>query len=290
MIRKLSILLNALYGEFLKVWYCLGFVHVPYGITKNTRPVGERVVISLTSYGRRVQTVLPYTIISLMRQSFKPDVIVLWLDKEHWSDNNLPKSLVKLKEKGLTIDYCDDIKSYKKLIPSLAKYPDDIIITVDDDLIYNSYLIERLVDAWNKNPNCIYAHKAFGITFGTDEKVRPYNDWDKLIYNSSAQNVFPIGCGGCLYKRKLLYPDVDRTDLFMKLAPKADDVWFFFMAILSGTPHVVLPKSKEQDILIDFFYQYTHKMGALYNMNDKENGNDPQIYAVMDYYHIKLSC
>ena len=288
MMHKLSILLNAIYGELLKIWYRLGFVYIPYGVTENPRPEGERVIISLTSYGRRVKSVLPFTIISLLRQTFKPDVIILWLDKEHWNNDNLPKSLIRLKEKGLTIDYCDDIKSYKKLIPSLEKYPDDIIITVDDDLIYDSDLVERLVDAWNRNPNCIYVHKAYGITFHSDGSIRSYSDWDKLIYNSSAQNVFPIGCGGCLYKRELLYSDISCRDLFMKLAPKADDVWFFFMEILSDTPRVVLPKSKKPDILIDFFYQYTHRTSALYNMNDKEGGNDPQIRAVMDYYHIDL--
>lgn len=288
MMHKLSILLNAIYGEFLKIWYRLGLVHIPYGVTKNPRPEGERVIVSLTSYGRRVKSVLPYAIISLLRQTFKPDVIILWLDKEHWNDDNLPKPLIKLRTKGLTIAYCDDIKSYKKLIPSLEMYPNDIIIAVDDDFIYASHLIKQLMEAWYKEPNRVYVHRAFGITFTNDGSVEKYNHWQKEISNRSDDFVFPLGGSGCLYKRELLYPDVMHNELFLRLAPYADDVWFFFMEFLQGTKRTVLPRLKHTYILIDFFYQYTHRTAALYNVNDKEDGNDPQIRAVMDYYHIDL--
>ena len=90
MIRKLSILLNALYGEFLKVWYCLGFVHVPYGITKNTRPVGERVVISLTSYG---MTLTP----ALLRHHLQLKRLLLRLERSNRSTLNYmrPKDIAE---------------------------------------------------------------------------------------------------------------------------------------------------------------------------------------------------
>ena len=286
--HKLSILLNAIYGEFLKICYRIGWVDVPYGITRTPRAEGERVVVSLTSYGRRVKSVLPYTIISLLRQSFKPDVIVLWLDKDHWNDANLPDCLIKLKKKGLTISYCDDIKSYKKLIPALKKYPNDIIITVDDDFIYATHLVSQLMNAWYRKPNRIYVHRAFGVTFTESGNIDLYNNWEKEISNRSDRFVFPLGGSGCLYKRELLFSDVICDELFMKLTPQADDVWFFFMELLQGTERVVLPRLTRTYILIDFFYQYTHRTAALYNINDKEGGNDPQIHAVMDYYHIKL--
>lgn len=288
MIHKLSILLNAIYGELLKISYRIGLLDIPYGVTKIPRSEGERVIVSLTSYGRRVKTVLPYTIISLFRQSFKPDVIVLWLDRDHWNDDNLPDSLVKLKGMGLTISYCDDIKSYKKLIPALREYPRDIIITVDDDFIYRPHLVSQLMDAWYKEPNRIYVHRAFGVTFAKTGNTELYNNWDKEISNRSDECVFPLGGSGCLYKSELLHPDVMRQDLFLNLAPQADDVWFFFMEVLQGTKRSVLPVLKKSYILIDFFYQYTHRTSALYNINDKEGGNDPQIRAIMDYYHISL--
>ena len=35
-----------------------------------------------------------------------------------------------------------------------------------------------------------------------------------------------------------------------------------------------------------FFYQYIHKEASLSATNCKESQNDPQIRAVMDYYHL----
>lgn len=45
-----------------------------------------------------------------------------------------------LRDKELTIDWYHDIKSYKKLIPTLQKYPDSIIVTADDDIIYRRHV------------------------------------------------------------------------------------------------------------------------------------------------------
>ena len=104
----------------------------PYKKPTNPSHGTPKVIVSLTTYGRRVRKV-HYTIISLLRQSYKPDMVILWLDNENWNDQNLPNTLLKLKEKGLTIKYCADLKSYKKLIPALMEYPDSIIVTCDDD-------------------------------------------------------------------------------------------------------------------------------------------------------------
>ena len=49
---------------------------------------------------------------------------------------------LRQKKFGLQIEYYEEnIKSYTKLLPSLQKYPDDIIITVDDDAYYLPNLI-----------------------------------------------------------------------------------------------------------------------------------------------------
>lgn len=286
MLKKTVILFNALLGECIKLWFTFGFGSISYGLTRIKRPEGHRVIVSLTSYGRRVSSVLPFTIISLLKQSFKPDLIVLWLDKDNWNESNIPTKLSRLQKYGLTIKFCDDLKSYKKLVPALEEYPNDIIIAVDDDFYYRNHLIQQLIDAWNMNPNCIYTHRACGYKVSSDNNMLPYNLWDKEIENRNDKYVFPLGGSGCLYKRNLLYKDVLRRDLFMKLTPNADDVWFFVMEVLQGTQRVVLPCKKKSYILLDLFYQFTHKSAALYNTNDKEGGNDWQIQSVSNYYHI----
>ena len=283
--HKLKILLAAICGELLKLYYKVGLGTIPYGINQE-KVRKEKVIVSLTSYGRRVGEILPFTVISLLRQTYKPDLVLLWLDDEHRNDGNLPFILKRLKKKGLTIRYCKDIKSYKKLIPTLEVYPDDLIITCDDDFFYRRNMVERLVAEYHKDPSHVYTYRAHRVSFNNDGILRPYNDWEMEISGVGGRFVFPTGCGGCLYKRSLLHKDICREDLFMRLAPKADDVWFYFMEVLHGTECVVLPDKGYVYIPLDVFYQYIHKEASLSATNCKESQNDPQIRAVMDYYHL----
>lgn len=57
----------------------------------------------MTSYGRRVEkSVVYYSLVSILRQTVKPDRIILCLDGIKWNDENLPKKLVSLKKKVLS--------------------------------------------------------------------------------------------------------------------------------------------------------------------------------------------
>lgn len=280
-------LTNAIYGEILKTYYRLGLGNVPYGINKNEkRP--EKVIVSLTSYGRRITKVLPYTIISILHQTYKPDMVLLWLDGNRWNDKNLPYQLDKLRDKGLTIKYCEDIGPYKKLIPTLKSYPDDIIITVDDDIYYRDDIIERLVRAYQSDPSRIYSLRGCEITFDEKGNICPYKMWNDKIYDLNNNNVFPLGYSAILYKKSFLHPDVLNKELFMSLSPKADDVWYFFMEILKGTKRVILPYRGNSYIPIDLFYQKLHTNSTLTNTNVNKNMNDIQIKNIIEYYNINF--
>lgn len=286
--NKVIVARDTLAGELLKLNLCLTkWSDLSSGIN-STEQRKEKVIVSLTSYGRRVDSVLPYTILSLMRQTFKPDAIVLWLDDEHWNNDNIPQRIKLLTEKGLQVRFCSDLKSYKKHIPALNAFPDDIIITVDDDLFYAKDTIERLIQSYKNNPFCLYALRGHRPTFGKTGELLPYKQWDKMVYGAKISPVFPITCG-FLMKRSLLYKDVTNVNLCMKLAPKADDVWIYFMSILVHTPTQILSKKPFGVVPLDNIYQFTHKDAGLWKLNYKKSYNDVQIDQVMKYYGIKPS-
>ena len=70
-IYRVWLLLYALLGELYKLLVNLGVLR-PHklSITNENHP---KIIVSLTSYGRRVNTVY-YTIISLLRQTLSPDL------------------------------------------------------------------------------------------------------------------------------------------------------------------------------------------------------------------------
>ena len=281
-IKKTAILIDSIIGEGIKQ-YNKAFARKPAtGI--NTTARSERVTVSLTSYGRRVASVLPVTVLSLMRQTYKPDTVVLWLDRDHWNSDNTPDSLKRLQEAGLTIKYCEDLKSYKKYVTAIEEYPDDLIITTDDDFYYSADFVERLMQAHAASPDEIHTHRAHRPTFNDDGSLKLYNDWGLLVYDTNESPLFATTGGGCLFKRSQLYKDITDRNLFSALCPMADDVWFYFMSVLNGTRINVLPHKKHTMIPLDNFYQLTHKNASLSAVNCGESYNDVQIRNVMKHY------
>ena len=71
-----------------------------------------------------------------------PDAIILYLDDDV---EELPDSLRKLEKYGLQIEWRPGrIKPHKKYYYAIKEHPDDIVVTVDDDVMYPAELIESL--------------------------------------------------------------------------------------------------------------------------------------------------
>lgn len=196
-------------------------------------------------------------------QSFKPDVIILQLSEEDFpnKEKDLPNNILKLKKYGITINWNkDNIKSYKKLIPTLIEYPNDIIITVDDDFIYDKNLVKYLWQSYTKNPEFIHCHRTTKISFFNNDVIA---EPKKYYDNPSFANKL-VGCGGCLYPPNSLYTDITNKNLFLELAPTNDDIWFWLMAVMNNTKIKIIDNhiSKPVEIL------ETKKGPCLCHIND----------------------
>lgn len=205
-----------------------------YGVNKQWRDT--KVTVSLTTYPRRIEMV-KYAIFSIFLQSVKPDRIVLWLATEEFPDGkkNLPQELLLFEEYGLTIKWCANLRSYKKLIPSLIEYPQDLIITVDDDIYYHPRLIESLLNAHWQSPTCVIAGRAHKVKI-RDRHFLSYRLWEKEIINEEPSYLsFPTGAGGVLWTPGALGQEVLNVNQFLNLCPYADDIWFWGMMVLNQT-------------------------------------------------------
>ena len=203
------------------------------GINQDKRT--PRLIVSLTTFPARIDTVYK-TITTLMQQTLKPDEIVLWLADSQFPDRKLPDNLTRLEQFGLSIKWCEDIRSYKKLIPSLIEYPDDIIVTVDDDNYYDPRLLEFLYNSYLQNPECIHARQAFRVKYNKDLKLSMHSR--SYVYDSTYLPSFlnePVGCGGVLYPPHCLDENVLNKEQFMSIIPTNDDIWFWGHALKKGT-------------------------------------------------------
>ncbi len=238
------------------------------------------LIVSLTSFPFRIPT-LHITIESLLNQTMKPDKIILQLSEDEFPnrEGDLPENLLKLREQGLIINWNKgNIKSYKKLIPTLKQYPNDIIITVDDDFIYDKNLIKLLWKAYEKNPKLIHCHRAtkFSLKKDGEFKVKGVKWYKKPSFGNKL-----VGCGGVLYPPNILYKDITNEELFTTLAPTNDDIWFWLMAVMNNVKINVIDKNIARPKEINA----TKKGPCLTKINDHgENLFDKDLERVLNHY------
>ena len=213
----------------------------------------RELIVSLTSYPERINSV-PYATKSLLLQDRKPNRLILWLAESQFPNKeaDLPKELVRQCRYGLEIRWCEDLRSYKKLIPALQAFPEAVIVTVDDDVHYRRSMLRMLHDAHLKQPDCIWAHN-ISLFVARDGKMigRVWDAVPTLLikWNRSEERVSSIhpiarkqlfvnqavGCYGILYPPHSLYSDVLDQERFTRLCETNDDIWFWSMAVLAGT-------------------------------------------------------
>lgn len=252
-----------------------------FGLNRKKRSVP--LIVSLTSYPKRIKE-LEFTIYSLLNQQVKPDELILWLATSEFPNKemDLPRELTKFKENGLTIKWCDITKSYKKLIPVLQEYPECIIVTADDDLFYPADWLKKLYEEHEMYPHNILAHRCRKIAFDGN-KIKRYLDW-KILTNDENEgylNFFTTG-GGVLFPPHSLNKKVFDTDLYDKLCPTGDDIWFWSMALLNDTKTRVVKNNISEITYVNPARDILFNKDTLWSYN--ETHNDKQLENILNNF------
>ena len=247
-----------------------------------------QLVVCLTTIPERIDKV-HLCIESIMRQSLKPNKIVLWITDliiDYQSDNlydAIPNRLLLLKRRGLEIQFCKDIGPFTKTINTLKKYPGCILIVADDDIYYPKDWILDLHKAYENEPQYIHCHQARLMIKNKDGKLSPYNNWKEIydFFRGPSFNIFQITKGGCLYPPNSLPEEIFNEKIFLKLCPIQDDVWLTAMSILNR-----VQSKKVRPFPIGFIPIRGSQKVSLMSENIHRNKNDSQIKAVFDEYNL----
>ena len=239
------------------------------------------VVVSLTTHGKRLQTVY-LAIESIMQQTTKPNRILLWLSDE-LRGMPLPQPLQAQVKRGLEVKYCTDMRSYTKLLPTLKSCPESVIITIDDDVIYDKQMIEWMIRDYQKDSSLIYFNRGHRITL-KNGMPNKYTEWDFVIsdYDISPLN-FPTGMGGVLYPINCFLPEVFNDKDFMNICPLGDDIWFKAMALYSG---VSCRKVSNPMGMGNYLINEKMQDIGLLHQNLDNGKNDEQLTAVFKAYSL----
>ena len=244
----------------------------------------RRIIASITSYPARIN-IVPYAIASILNQTMKPDKIILWLGSDRFPDKKLPRIFKKLKRCGVDIEFREDLGPHTKYFYAMKEYPEDLIITFDDDVIYHGYIIESLYKSYLLHPKCVCAMRTVGIKFTQEGIMAGYLDFD-FAHNepldAESHSYIPEGICGVLYPPHTLHDEVFNIEAMKRLCPKADDIWLKIMELLNDTKVASASESPELPGRLPFM---TSSAGAFWPQNGPGGGNDVQMKAVIDAYN-----
>ena len=212
-------------------------------MNKNTDQ--KQIIVSLTSFPQAI----PYAvqaIRSILTGSLLPDKIVLYLDTQKFPEGILPQELEALKAECPIFEVRFDeaeIRSYKKLIPALRDFPNDIIVTIDDDIQYHPDMLSRLIQIHKQAPDAIIAHRVRKVQLNSPYRTWRKYKWYDFIFRRLHfdRHAMQTGVCGVLYPPHSLDEKMLDSTLFMTMAPTNDDIWFWAAAVSHGTFVVPVP-------------------------------------------------
>ena len=168
------------------------------------------VIVSLTSWKKRIQNV-HIILYSILSGTYIPDKIVINLSEDEFplKEKELPSELLLFKKYNIVeINWVkENTKAFKKIIPTMELYPDSIIISIDDDIIYPRLFIETILDSYKKqntdiitlyrNKNKYEFDSVVGCgTLYTTSKLVPFisNHLNKEIINTNEDDTYYAWC------------------------------------------------------------------------------------------------
>ena len=186
-----------------------------------------KIIVSFTSFHERLKTINK-VIDSILEGNLVPNKIVLTLFYKDFKV--IPKDiydyLSKNKIKIIIVNI--DIKSHKKYFYVMQKYPYDIIITIDDDIIYEKNTVELLYKSYLKYPKEISARRVHLIEYNKNGTAKNYNSWYKeykflkipsfdLLATTGAGTLFPPNILKINYSLIYdIYNCITSDDIFLK--------------------------------------------------------------------------
>lgn len=276
LINKLFFVWNKIVAAFLRAVYPAYCRRHPVTSGVTDYQYDHEIVVSLKTFPPRYESAV-WALESMLRQSMKPNKILLWLTKEENPGQAVPERFVPYVEKGVQICFSDlNLKPHDKCFHTALLDANRYIITVDDDVLYSEKLIERLYTTYRENPaNTVVCQQAHQILLDEAGIPKPYSQWgcEAKGMTGPSHLLMAKGAGGVLYPPGFFRDVYFDVDTIQRTCPFADDLWLKFNEILRGYPVVKTRKYAKNVITSTMESQKV----SLNSINNGEKRNDVQL-------------
>ena len=244
-----------------------------------------QVILSMASYPARIDTVAS-ALGPLFHQTVTPDLLLLWLPTAEFAEagKELPEELAELERlvPYFEIRWTEEsLKPHNKYFWTMTEYPDDIIITLDDDLIYETSLVQKLLDYHYKYPQAIITNRSHLVTLNEDRtEVAPYAEWvmeQKSYLHYPRADILSTNGAGTLFPPHILPKGTFDAEGIKATSLLADDMWLMTWMYLGDVP--ILPASNDGLRYLD----NTQDTG-LYHLNLGRGENDAHLARLYEMF------
>ena len=234
----------------------------------------EEIIVSMTTWPPRKECCVVAIQSIIQQEHSEPVHFVLVLSRDEFSEDD--DLVAEMKRLGVEVIWDDgNIKSHKKLMPTLERYPNNPILVVDDDQQQREGWLQAFIDEHKAHPNdIIYGHSSSIVEVVNGRIVEGISQRGfhthpgQRTYNEKPAN----GAAGTLYPSHTFTDErfFDRH-LFMRLTPTSDETWQWACAVMSGKTFRCLPRcnhplpiGRNENALIDVnMLKYTEYHNAI---------------------------
>ena len=127
----------------------------PNNVKQKSLVLKDKLYVSFTSWEKRINN-CKHTVDLMSSQTLKPTKIILNLAEEEFpnKENDLPKDLVaEAKNNPLFEIYWvkENTTVWKKILPTMNRFPNDLVLSIDDDIEYPDNYIEEMYKTFINN-------------------------------------------------------------------------------------------------------------------------------------------
>lgn len=253
-----------------------------YGLNTSYRK--EKIIISLTSYPQRFPFI-GNCLKSLLLQKTKPDKIIVYLGSDS-REKDLTPEMIMYKKYGVEykFDKFLNLKPHKKYFYAMQEFPNDIVVTADDDIIYPNDWLSSLLNSYEKYPNAISARRVHLMRYDKERNLLPYNLWIDQCRSvrKPSHDLLATGGSGTLYPPSCLVKETFDYKKIISISLNADDIWLKIMELISNMPVVWVPNISVEPISI------ANNTEKLTSKNVFNANNDIYINSLMEYYKNRI--
>lgn len=247
----------------------------------------QKIIVTMTSYPKRIGNIGFAIWLLLYKQTLPPDEIHLWLSMQEFVnlEKDLPADLQLLcSQKKVQLHWLSK-NTYVHKRHEIFKIAnkDDCVFLIDDDVMYDNHLIERVMAIHKQHPNAIICYNNYSIHAYSGRHIKyiestlgPGPHVNKVRW--CGQSMIPVST----YPKQLLNEKI--LACRDQLSPISDECWVqpwivlnhipvYFMGLDWGTD--LDPKTGKTSGLVS----WTHQKDA--NGYEKR---DNWLYAVISHF------